>query len=69
LSTGNDKYGDGPGGSKATPVRKQPVVQPLGKVPTNSREEAESIVLAVAVFGFFMTGEQHCASSKLPHAV
>lgn len=31
-------------------------MQPLGKVPTNKKEESESIFWAVAVFGFFLTG-------------
>lgn len=48
--------------SKATQASKQSWVQPLGKVPTNRKEEAESIVLAVAIFGFFTTGEPHIAS-------
>lgn len=37
--------------------KKQPVIQPLGKAPTNKKEEAESVLWGVAVFGLFVTGE------------
>jgi hypothetical protein len=43
-------------GGQATKGKKQPLVQPLGKVPTNKKEEGESIFWAIAVFGFFTTG-------------
>jgi len=49
----------GEGNKAATGARTgkdQPLVQPLGKVPINRKEEAESIVLGVMIFGFFMTG-------------
>lgn len=36
--------------------KKKPVVQPLAKAPTNSRENAESVLWFVAVAGLFLTG-------------
>jgi hypothetical protein len=36
--------------------KKQPVIQPLGKAPTNKKEESESVLWGVAVFGLFVTG-------------
>jgi hypothetical protein len=35
---------------------KKPVVQPLGKAPTNSKENAESVLWFVLVGGAFLTG-------------
>jgi hypothetical protein len=32
------------------------VIQPLGKAPTNKKEESESVLWGVAVFGLFVTG-------------
>jgi hypothetical protein len=48
----------GSGGSS----KKQPLFQPLGKVPTNRREEGESIFTFVMVAGFLLTGARACVA-------
>lgn len=48
------------GGKIATASRtgkKQPLIQPLGKAVSNKKEEGESVLWGVAVFGLFVTGE------------
>lgn len=43
-------------GSSSRAGKKQPLVQPLGRAPTNPKENAESVLWFVLVGGFFLTG-------------
>lgn len=59
-AAGDDKKSAQKGGkvlnSSSRAGKKQPLVQPLGRAPTNSKENAESVLWFVLVGGFFLTG-------------
>ena len=52
-------------GSSSRAGKKQPLVQPLGRAPTNPKENAESVLWFVLVGGFFLTGAASVGSMRL----
>lgn len=70
ILIGDDKRGGQSTREKSAPTgkegKKQPLVPPLGRAPSNPRENAESVLWFVAVAGFFLTGRTHTVLFNMP---